>query len=77
MNSAATLTFDSSGNGSCLYSELIDLHEIGALEITRASFIEFNNDHQEWEVKSMEGEILFSHASRSVCLTWEHENMAH
>lgn len=67
------LKFDPAGNGHCLFTEAIDLSSLGALEIVRASSIEFNNQAQEWEVRSPEGELLFSHPSRHACLTWEHQ----
>ena len=67
------LKFDPTGNGHCLFTEAIDLSSLGALEIVRASSIEFNNTAQLWEVKSPEGELLFSHPSRQACLDWEHQ----
>jgi hypothetical protein len=71
MNAAAVVTFDASGQGSCLYTELIDLQSIGSLEVRRASFIEFNNDRHVWEVKSIAGKVLFFSRHRSACLAWE------
>ena len=68
-----TLTFDSSGKGHGLYTEVIDLASIGSLEIHRATTIEFNNGSQAWEVKDNDGEILFGNPSRSACLEWEHQ----
>jgi hypothetical protein len=65
------LTFAPSGQGSCLYSELIDLQSIGSLEVTRATTIEFKPATQQWEVKDVSNKILFAHSSRSVCLAWE------
>ena len=44
----AVLTFSTNGTGSCLHTELIDLHSIGRLEVSRASTIEFNNQTQHW-----------------------------
>lgn len=70
---ATVLKFDPTGNGHCLFTEAIDLSSLGALEIVRASSIEFNNQAQEWEVKSPEGELLFSHPSRQACLDWERQ----
>ena len=65
------LKFDQAGIGHCLYTEAIDLSALGALEIARASHIEFNNQSQQWEVRSPEGALLYSHTSRSTCLDWE------
>ena len=67
------LKFDPTGNGHGLFTEAIDLSSLGALEIVRASSIEFNNITQQWEVTSAEGELLFSHTSRQACLDWEHQ----
>ena len=67
------VTFDPSGTARCLYTEVMDLNALGSLEIRRASTIEFNNQTQEWEVKSPEGSLLYSHASRAMCLNWENQ----
>ncbi len=69
----AVLTFDSSGEGRCLYTELIDLASIGSLEITRATSIEFNNTTQQWEVRQ-DGTVIFKNCSRAICLAWEHQH---
>ena len=67
------LKFDPTGNGHCLFTEAIELSTLGALEIVRASSIEFNNTAQEWEVKSPEGKLFCSHLSRQAYLDWEHQ----
>ena len=72
----AVLTFSTNGTGSCLYTELIDLSSLGKLEIQRASNIEFNNQSQRWEVKNLQGRVLFFARSRQTCLTWESNNLA-
>jgi hypothetical protein len=71
----AVLTFSTNGTGSCLYTELIDLHSIGRLEVSRATAIEFNNQTQHWEVKDRRGTSLFFARSRQACLSWEHNNL--
>ena len=70
----AVLTFSPTGVGLCLYTELIDLHAIGSLSITRATSIEFNASQQHWEVKDTNHKLLFAHASRTLCLVWEHQH---
>jgi len=72
---AAILKFDGEGNGHCLYTELIDLRQLGHLQISRASTIEFNNQKAEWEVKDMNNQLLFQNPSRSVCLAWEQQHL--
>ena len=71
--SVIVLTFDTSGNGSCFYSELIDLQSIGSLEVTRATTIQFNNETQFWEVKDPRGAVLYFSRSRTLCLAWEQQ----
>ena len=65
------LSFDTSGIGTCFYTEAIALNEIGALEVTRASTIEFNADRQTWEVRNLDMQVLYSNPSRQQCLAWE------
>jgi hypothetical protein len=73
---SATITFTPDGNGHCLYTEAILLGAIGALEIRRATNIEFNDKTQLWEVRdAKDNGILFQEASREVCLRWEHQNL--
>ena len=72
--SGMVLSIDTSGVGSCFYTEAIDLQQIGALEITRASTIEFNIKTQAWEVRALDDQVLFSNPSRHVCLSWEQQN---
>lgn len=64
------LTVKPDGEAGCFYSELIDLTSLGLLEVNRASNIEFNQQKQQWEVE-VKGKVLFSNASRALCLAWE------
>jgi hypothetical protein len=72
---AINLSFDTSGVGSCFYTEAINLQHIGALEITRASTIEFNPNNQAWEVRNLDNQVLYSDPSRNQCLDWEQTNL--
>jgi hypothetical protein len=67
------IRFDPQGNGHCLYTEAVDLHAIGPLQVARASNIEFNQAEQKWEVRDAERQLLCSSASRAICLAWEHQ----
>jgi hypothetical protein len=69
------ITFNETGAGTCLYTELIDLNQIGRLEVTRATSIEFNNKSQFWEVKNRKGTVLYFSRSRTACLAWENEEL--
>lgn len=68
-----TLHFQPDGFGAGLYTELVDLREIGLLEVSRASEIEFNDATQEWEVFDYTGRKVHSDPSREACLRWERQ----
>lgn len=78
MSADVVLVFDTAGNGHCLHTEAIDLAEIGPLTMTRASNIEWSDEHQAWNViQEPRGEypfVLFQHESRATCLRWEREH---
>jgi hypothetical protein len=70
-----TIQFKLDGTAQCLWTEALPLHELGRLEITRATNIEFNNSTQQWEVKDRKGKVRFFAKSRSACLEWEQQNL--
>jgi hypothetical protein len=51
----------------------VPLHELGRLDIQRASAVEFAPSKQRWEVRlaSEPDVVAFSHPSREACLEWE------
>jgi hypothetical protein len=69
------ISFKPDGTAQCLWTEALPLQELGRLEITRASNIEFNNATQQWEVKDCKGKVRFFARSRSACLEWENQNL--
>ena len=73
MNTHISLKPD--GTAQCLWTEALPLHELGRLQITRASNIEFNNSTQHWEVKDRKGKVRFIAKSRADCLEWEQTNL--
>jgi hypothetical protein len=74
MNTIA-ICFKDDGTAHCLWTEAVPLHELGHLEITRASTIEFNNNNQQWEVRDLRNTLLFSDPSRETCLAWEQQHI--
>jgi len=72
-----TITFAVDGTAHCLWTEAVSLHELGRLDVQRASHIEFNTATQQWEVRLMSdpSDVAFSHASRDGCLQWERETL--
>ncbi len=55
MSNTAQLLFRSDGKCLCLYTEVIDLAEIGRLNVTRQLNVVFDNDKQAWRVKDKTG----------------------
>ena len=72
MSKTSTLSFHPNGTVTGLWTELIDLHQLGEVQIERASNIEFNNATHRWDVE-IKGEVVFSDPSRDCCLEWEHD----
>jgi len=70
-----TLQFKPNGIARCLWTDAIPLHELGRLEITRASRIEFNNATQHWEVIDGKGRVRFNARSRAACMEWEQTSL--
>jgi hypothetical protein len=69
------ISFKPDGTALCLWTEAVPLHELGRLEITRATNIEFNNATQQWEVKDSKRQVRFFAKSRIACLEWEQQNL--
>ena len=69
------IQFNTNGTAQCLWTEAVPLHELGRLEIQRATNIEFNNATQHWEVKDHKGKVRFFCRSRADCLEWEQQNL--
>lgn len=72
MNEAA-ITFTPDGVGHALYTDAIDLGEIGQLFVARATKIEFDNNKQYWRVKDRRGFAMYCSPSRQQCLDWERQ----
>ena len=70
-----TITFAPDGTALCLWTEAVPLHELGRLEVQRATNIEFNNTTQHWEVIDRKSKVRFFSRFRSECLEWERENL--
>jgi hypothetical protein len=65
-------------NGVCqgLYTEAIDLSQLGRLRVERASSIEFDNDKQAWWVRLPRLGRVYCSPSRENCLRWEEQYFA-
>ena len=67
------ITFNPDATAVALWNEVIPLQELGAITIRRASWIDFNEHTQKWEVRlePHADDFVFTHASREECLRWE------
>lgn len=67
-----TLDIDSNGNIFCLYTDEINLFAIGRVtNVRKASNVEFNEPSQLWEVKSLDGKVLYQNTNRNKALEFE------
>ena len=77
MKVATVITFAPDGTACCLWDEVVPLHELGWLEIQRASTVDFSRSKQLWQVRlaSNPDVVAFSHPSRESCLEWERNTL--
>jgi hypothetical protein len=69
-----TLEVMPNGTIRCLYTNEVNLAELGRLNINRASHVEFDNHLRRWVVTSAKTEKrLHSAATREEALEWEHQ----
>ena len=71
-----TITFAADGSARTLWTDALPLRELGTLFIRRASWIDFNEHTQKWEVRfdPHADDPVFCNPSRSECLRWEHNH---
>ena len=69
------LTFDDDGGCHTMWTDKLPLAELGTLRVRRASWIDFNDQRQQWEVRldPHADDPVFCDRSRERCLRWEHE----
>jgi len=73
MSETANLVFKPDGTCAGLYTEMIDLSQLGLLRVKRVSNIVFDNDKHVWRVKDKRGFPLFTAPTRQQCLEWEQQ----
>ena len=71
------IAFAPDGTARCLWTEAVPLHELGRLDIQRASTVEFDPSKQEWQVRlaSHPDLVAFSDPSKETCLQWERKTL--
>ena len=72
---SAALIVTTAGVVECLYTECVDLSELGKLSVARATDIAFDGASQQWTVRDMAGRELFGNGSRQTCLDWERDHL--
>jgi hypothetical protein len=57
-----------------LWTDDVQLGELGCLHVRRASHVEYDENLQRWTVRPVHapGRVLHSSCSRAAALTWEH-----
>lgn len=82
MSKEIIISFDADGNANTIYTEAIDLSELGKLQIKRASHVEPTEDGQ-WtaDMSPVHGPVLGPFTTRSEALDkeveWLEENIFH
>lgn len=72
-----TLEIDTDGNITTLWTDKICLYELGIVHnVRRASNIEFNSSDQLWEVKLLDGTVIYRDKSREAAIDREIELMS-
>jgi len=67
-----TLEINDDGNLSGLYTDKINLFDIGRVtNVRKASNVEFCEQAQQWQVTSIDGKILYNHTNRQQAIEWE------
>ena len=75
MSAIPVVEFDENGDIVTLYTDEIDLYELGVIgEVRRASHVEFDEAHQEWMVLTPGGEIVHRGRNRVRAIEWEIRN---
>jgi hypothetical protein len=68
--------FDENGDAVTLYTDEIDLYELGVIgEVRRASTVEFDEAGQEWMVVTPNGEVVHRDRNRELAIAWEIRNL--
>ncbi len=69
-----TIDIDPHGNIHTLWSDDLDLYELGTVHnVRRASNVEFDETSQEWMVKLLDGKVIHRDKSREAAIDREIE----
>lgn len=66
------LDIDQAGDVHCLYTDSINLFDIGRVtDIRKASNVDFHEHKQCWQVLSLDGKVLHENTNREAAIDWE------
>ena len=75
MTAIPVVEFDENGDVATLYTDEIDLYELGLIgDVRRASHVEFDEVKQEWMVLKADGEVVHRDKNRDQAIAWEIRN---
>jgi len=75
MSAVPVVEFDENGDIVTLYTDEIDLYELGVIgEVRRASNVEFDGARQEWMVITPDGDVVHKDRNRERAIEWEVRN---
>ena len=75
MSAIPVVEFDENGDIVTLYTDEIDLYELGVIgEVRRASHVEFDEARQEWMVLTPDGDVVHRDRNRERAIEWEIRN---
>ncbi|MCP4590497.1 MAG: hypothetical protein GY842_07125 [bacterium] len=75
MSAIPVVEFDENGDVVTLYTDEIDLYELGVIgDVRRASQVEFDGAQQEWMVLTPDGEVVHRDRNRVRAIGWEIRN---
>lgn len=67
-----TIDIDEDGNIQTIYSDELDLHEIGTIHnVRRASNVDFDEVEQLWHVKLLDGTVIYKDKNREKAIEEE------
>jgi hypothetical protein len=65
------LKIDGTGAVRAVYADVLPTFNLGSMEVTRASNVEFNHESQEWEARTPENELIAHGTSRDAVIQEE------
>lgn len=69
--SSKKIVIQSNGTISYIWSDDIDLSELGDVQVSRASHVEFNNKSKKWEAHTVGGTFIGAFKKRSDAIAAE------